>query len=234
MPGHRSTGAGEVGAGLGTLLLRNFWMFRSMELEFMTYSGTLVMTLTRPFSWLLRRFEVNAWDGRPMGVLQQRFSLTIPLGSLPFGQEVTSVTSTADALVVDTVGYGIVVGSAALEAAEDGPPALELFVASLRAALDGALTVRLYAPGGRTFTRWCTRILPSPRASRSIPPTTSSTTSRTSSPSPDAPAARAASARPPSTSRTSPAGGSTRSGSFTSTPGTPPLAFFSSNWRAEG
>ena len=44
-------------------------------------------------------------------LLQQRFSLTIPLGSLPFGQEVTSVTPTEDALIVDTVGYGVVVGS---------------------------------------------------------------------------------------------------------------------------
>lgn len=66
---------GEVGEGIGHLLLRNLWMFRSMELEFMTYSGTLVMSLTRPFRWLLRRFEVKAWDGRPLGVLQQRFTL---------------------------------------------------------------------------------------------------------------------------------------------------------------
>jgi len=46
-----------------------------MQLEFMTFGGTLVMTLNRPFSWLLRRFEIHSWDGRPMGVIQQRFSL---------------------------------------------------------------------------------------------------------------------------------------------------------------
>ncbi|MDQ3266008.1 MAG: phospholipid scramblase family protein [Myxococcota bacterium] len=66
---------GVGGEGIANLLLRNFWMFRSMQLEFMTYSGTLVMRVTRPFSWFLRRFEVTSWDGRPMGVLQQRFSL---------------------------------------------------------------------------------------------------------------------------------------------------------------
>lgn len=53
----------------------------------------------------------TALGGASRLLLQQRFSLTIPLGSLPFGQQVTSVTSTKDALLVNTVGYGIVVNS---------------------------------------------------------------------------------------------------------------------------
>jgi uncharacterized protein YxjI len=65
---------GEMGEGLGHLLLRNFWMFRTMTLEFMTYGGTLVMRVRRPFRLFFRRFEVEAWDGRVMGVLQQRFA----------------------------------------------------------------------------------------------------------------------------------------------------------------
>src|SRR5512146_770037 len=66
---------GETGEGLGSLLLRNFWAFRTMTLEFMTYGGPLVMRVRKPFRLFFRRFEVESWDGRLMGVLQQRFAL---------------------------------------------------------------------------------------------------------------------------------------------------------------
>src|SRR5512132_944229 len=65
---------GETGEGLGHLLLRNFWAFRTLTLEFMTYGGTLVMRVRKPFRLFFRRFEVEAWDGRVMGALQQRFA----------------------------------------------------------------------------------------------------------------------------------------------------------------
>lgn len=67
--------AGELGEGIGQFLLRNLWFFRTMKVEFMTFGGTQVMTVTKPMTWLLRRFEVHAWDGRLMAVIQQRFSL---------------------------------------------------------------------------------------------------------------------------------------------------------------
>ncbi|MDQ3671829.1 MAG: tryptophan synthase subunit alpha, partial [Actinomycetota bacterium] len=46
------------------------------------------------------------------------------------------ISTPAHAAAAAEVADGVVVGSAALEAAEDGPAALESFVASLRAALN--------------------------------------------------------------------------------------------------
>lgn len=66
---------GETGEGLAQALLRNFWPFRRIHLECMTSSGTRVLTVDRPFTFLFTRAHVAAWDGREMGVIQQRFRL---------------------------------------------------------------------------------------------------------------------------------------------------------------
>lgn len=65
--------AGEVGEGLVASLARNFWPFRQVELEFLTHAGMRVLKVRRPWTLFFARFEVESWDGRPMGVIQQRF-----------------------------------------------------------------------------------------------------------------------------------------------------------------
>src|SRR5262245_46842742 len=49
---------GETGRGLGELLLRNFWPFRSINIEFMTNNGTMALSAVRPFTWFFSRLEV--------------------------------------------------------------------------------------------------------------------------------------------------------------------------------
>jgi len=65
----------ETGGGFVDSFLRNFWGFRKIRLEFMTYGGILAMAVTKPFTWFFKRFDIESWDGRPMFALQQRFSL---------------------------------------------------------------------------------------------------------------------------------------------------------------
>lgn len=67
--------AGETGVGLASSLARNFWPFRKLRLEMMTLSGTLALALNRPWSFFFARFDVEAWDGRPLGCVRQRFRL---------------------------------------------------------------------------------------------------------------------------------------------------------------
>lgn len=67
--------AGETGQGLGAALLRNFLPIRPVEIEFMTSGGTLALRLARVFTLFFTRVEVTAWDGRPLGYIQQRFGL---------------------------------------------------------------------------------------------------------------------------------------------------------------
>jgi uncharacterized protein YxjI len=66
---------GETGEGIGAALLRNFWGFRTVRLELMTLDGTLALTITRPWTIMFTRIRVEAWDGRPLGTVQQRFNL---------------------------------------------------------------------------------------------------------------------------------------------------------------
>jgi|GEM_PF-237605 len=66
---------GETGQGLAQALVRNFWPFRSVQLEFMTSGGTLALSLKRVFTFFFTRVEVTAWDGRPLGYIQQRFGV---------------------------------------------------------------------------------------------------------------------------------------------------------------
>jgi uncharacterized protein YxjI len=67
--------AGETGKGLMAVLLRNFWSFHTIRIEFMTLSGVRALTLTRPWRLFFSRADVEAWDGRKLGVIQQRFSI---------------------------------------------------------------------------------------------------------------------------------------------------------------
>ncbi len=66
---------GEAGDGWGNALKRNFWPFYKARLECMTLGGSVALAVERPWSFLLAYANVEAWDGRPMGRIQQRFSL---------------------------------------------------------------------------------------------------------------------------------------------------------------
>lgn len=66
---------GETGDGWRSALLRNFWPFYKARLECMTVGGTLALAVERPWTLLFARAEVTAWDGRPLGRVQQRFTL---------------------------------------------------------------------------------------------------------------------------------------------------------------
>lgn len=61
--------------GFLSALLRNFNPFHQRHIECMTLGGTRALTIDFPFTLILRRGEVKAWDGRVMGRVQQRFSL---------------------------------------------------------------------------------------------------------------------------------------------------------------
>lgn len=66
---------GETGGGVAAALLRNFWAFRTVRLELMTMGGTVALVMTRPWTLLFAKIRVEAWDGRPLGTIQQRFHL---------------------------------------------------------------------------------------------------------------------------------------------------------------
>lgn len=86
--------AGETGEGVLHSLVRNFWGFRTVQLEFMTHAGTLALTVKKPWTFWMRRFEVIAWDGRLMGVIQQRWHLYHRRYDLlsPSGQVLAEIT----------------------------------------------------------------------------------------------------------------------------------------------
>ncbi|ATB41101.1 hypothetical protein CYFUS_006563 [Cystobacter fuscus] len=73
--GHFMLFIGEAGSGLGQSLLRNFLPFRSLELECMTKDGILALSLKRAVTLFFTHVEVTAWDGRPLGYIQQRWGL---------------------------------------------------------------------------------------------------------------------------------------------------------------
>jgi uncharacterized protein YxjI len=66
---------GETGEGWGNALLRNLWPFRRIRLECMTLGGVLALAMERPWTLFFSRMEVQAWDGRALGYIQQRFGL---------------------------------------------------------------------------------------------------------------------------------------------------------------
>ncbi|MCY1018013.1 phospholipid scramblase-related protein [Pyxidicoccus sp. MSG2] len=65
---------GETGSGWGSALVRNFWPFYKARLECMTLGGTVALAIERPWSFLFSRANVEAWDGRPLATIQQRFT----------------------------------------------------------------------------------------------------------------------------------------------------------------
>lgn len=66
--------AGEVGSGLGLLLLRGvFKAKRPFTMELKSPSGATVLRLKRPWRFWLSRLDVEDADGRPLGRIQQRF-----------------------------------------------------------------------------------------------------------------------------------------------------------------
>jgi len=78
----------EQPKGLLGSLARNFNPFYRNVTECITQDGTVAMKVTFPWAFFFRRGEVEAWDGRPMGVVQQRwgwfrtvFEITTPGGA---------------------------------------------------------------------------------------------------------------------------------------------------------
>ncbi|MBL9037011.1 MAG: scramblase [Archangium sp.] len=67
--------AGEAETGALAALSRNFNPFHRNTTECLTPDGTLAMKVTFPFTFIFRRGDVTAWDGRPLGSTQQRFNL---------------------------------------------------------------------------------------------------------------------------------------------------------------
>ena len=67
--------AAEQSGGVLRSLSRNFNPFYRNTTDCLTPDGTVALRITFPFTWFFRRGEVTAWDGRPLGFTQQRFSL---------------------------------------------------------------------------------------------------------------------------------------------------------------
>lgn len=65
---------GETGDGWGSALKRNFWPFYKARLECMTLGGSVALALERPWSFIFAKANIEAWDGRLMGTIQQRFT----------------------------------------------------------------------------------------------------------------------------------------------------------------
>lgn len=73
--GGRAFIAGETGAGLGALLLRQlFRQRRPFTIEVRTLSGEPVLRLFRPWTWLLSRAEVRDGTGGLLGWIRQRLA----------------------------------------------------------------------------------------------------------------------------------------------------------------
>lgn len=67
--------AAQEGSGVLEGLSRNFNPFHRNTTSCLTPLGTVALKVTFPFTFLLRRGEVLAWNGRPMGQTVQRFNL---------------------------------------------------------------------------------------------------------------------------------------------------------------
>ncbi len=63
----------EEPRGFFGALSRNFNPFYRNVTECITQDGTVAMKVVFPWALFFRRGEVEAWDGRPMGVVQQRW-----------------------------------------------------------------------------------------------------------------------------------------------------------------
>lgn len=68
--------AAEQGKGFGATLLRQFvGHWRTFEVHVFDNARNVILRAVHPFRWLFQRLEVFAADGRPVGALQQRWSL---------------------------------------------------------------------------------------------------------------------------------------------------------------
>ncbi len=68
--------AAEQGKGFGAVLARMFLgHWRTFEIHVFDASRQLVAVALHPWRFFFQRLEVRAPDGRPLGALQQRFSL---------------------------------------------------------------------------------------------------------------------------------------------------------------
>ncbi|WP_426756238.1 phospholipid scramblase-related protein [Myxococcus sp. Y35] len=67
--------AEEEARGFGAMLRRTFWPFYKARLECMTQGGIVALVVERPWSIILTKADVLAWDGRLMARIQQRFTL---------------------------------------------------------------------------------------------------------------------------------------------------------------
>jgi uncharacterized protein YxjI len=68
--------AAEQGKGGLAVLARQFLgHFRRFEIAFFDSARAPVMRAIQPFRWILQRLEVALESGRPLGALQQRFSI---------------------------------------------------------------------------------------------------------------------------------------------------------------
>ncbi len=68
--------AAEQQKGVGGFLMRQFFgHWRSFSLHFYTANRLLALVANHPFRFFFQRLEVTFPDGRPLGAIQQRFSL---------------------------------------------------------------------------------------------------------------------------------------------------------------
>ncbi len=67
--------AGELGGGLGALLVRSFLKSkRPFTMEVRDREGALALTIKRPWRWYFDRAEVLGPDGQPLGAVEKRFA----------------------------------------------------------------------------------------------------------------------------------------------------------------
>ncbi|NOJ80299.1 phospholipid scramblase-related protein [Myxococcus xanthus] len=65
----------EEARGFGAMLRRTFSPFYKARMECMTLGGIVALVVERPWSLLLTKADILAWDGRRMARIQQRFTL---------------------------------------------------------------------------------------------------------------------------------------------------------------
>ena len=68
--------AAEQGSSLGAAFLRQILgHWRTFEIHVFDAARNVVLRAVHPFRWFFQRLEVYGGDGRPLGALEQRFSI---------------------------------------------------------------------------------------------------------------------------------------------------------------
>jgi len=68
--------AGEVGGGIGAVLLRGFLQAkRPFEMQIKSAEGDTVMELKRPWRWFFSTLHIFGGSGQLLGTIQQRFKI---------------------------------------------------------------------------------------------------------------------------------------------------------------